>query len=287
MRDARWVKPELVCQVSVHRVDARRRAAPSVVRGAARGRRTWCEEEASVPGGDADAAGDGAGDRCGRARGRRSRDRRRSSLSRHPERVVDEERGSPRSISRGTAAGHGRRTVPVRQRSGRSCSLAAPRRGTARGSLGRRREKPKRALLRAEARRPRPVANIGAATSRARRSLYVTRPEADRQARAAQRRRDPWLGLTHAEFDKPDWIVLDLDPDVGLPFERVVEAALELRDELAKMSSDELREDHRRQGTARRGAAHAEGRLGDRQRIRRSRGAWDGEAPSRSGSSRR
>jgi bifunctional non-homologous end joining protein LigD len=36
-------------------------------------------------------------------------------------------------------------------------------------------------------------------------------------------------------YDKPDWIVLDLDPDAGVPFERVVRAALELRDELAKM----------------------------------------------------
>jgi bifunctional non-homologous end joining protein LigD len=36
-------------------------------------------------------------------------------------------------------------------------------------------------------------------------------------------------------YDKPDWIVFDLDPDVDLPFERVVEAAVDLRDELAKM----------------------------------------------------
>ena len=36
-------------------------------------------------------------------------------------------------------------------------------------------------------------------------------------------------------YDKPDWIVFDLDPDLGLPFERVVDAAIDLRDELAKM----------------------------------------------------
>ena len=37
------------------------------------------------------------------------------------------------------------------------------------------------------------------------------------------------------KIEKPDWIVLDLDPDAGLPFARVIETALELRDELAKM----------------------------------------------------
>jgi bifunctional non-homologous end joining protein LigD len=36
-------------------------------------------------------------------------------------------------------------------------------------------------------------------------------------------------------IEQPDWIVFDLDPDVGLPFERVVEGAVELRDELAKL----------------------------------------------------
>ncbi len=36
-------------------------------------------------------------------------------------------------------------------------------------------------------------------------------------------------------FERPDWIVFDLDPDVGLPFEEVVSAAMDLRDELAKM----------------------------------------------------
>ncbi len=37
------------------------------------------------------------------------------------------------------------------------------------------------------------------------------------------------------KIEKPDWMVFDLDPDSGLPFPRVIEAALELRDELAKM----------------------------------------------------
>ena len=37
------------------------------------------------------------------------------------------------------------------------------------------------------------------------------------------------------KVEQPDWIVFDLDPDVGLPFEKVVEAAVDLRDELAKL----------------------------------------------------
>ena len=37
------------------------------------------------------------------------------------------------------------------------------------------------------------------------------------------------------KIENPDWIVLDLDPDPELPFTRVVAAALELREELAKM----------------------------------------------------
>lgn len=35
--------------------------------------------------------------------------------------------------------------------------------------------------------------------------------------------------------DKPDWIVLDLDPDEGLPYGRVVEAALEAREALQRI----------------------------------------------------
>jgi bifunctional non-homologous end joining protein LigD len=35
--------------------------------------------------------------------------------------------------------------------------------------------------------------------------------------------------------DRPDWIVFDLDPDESLPFRRVVDAALSLREELARL----------------------------------------------------
>ncbi|MBS2015871.1 MAG: DNA ligase D [Deltaproteobacteria bacterium] len=38
--------------------------------------------------------------------------------------------------------------------------------------------------------------------------------------------------------DRPDWIVFDLDPDVGLPFRRVVDAALRLREDLKRLGLD-------------------------------------------------
>ncbi len=43
-------------------------------------------------------------------------------------------------------------------------------------------------------------------------------------------------GSTLPKWDRPDWIVLDLDPDEDLPFERVVDAAFEVRDALKTLS---------------------------------------------------
>ena len=42
-------------------------------------------------------------------------------------------------------------------------------------------------------------------------------------------------GATMARVGKPDWLVIDLDPDVSLGFADVVESALEVRDALAKL----------------------------------------------------
>lgn len=42
-------------------------------------------------------------------------------------------------------------------------------------------------------------------------------------------------GSRITDVKRPDWIVMDLDPDEGLPFSRVVEAALEMRDALASI----------------------------------------------------
>ena len=43
-----------------------------------------------------------------------------------------------------------------------------------------------------------------------------------------------WPSTEHA-LDRPDWAVLDLDPGADVPFERVLEAALLVRDELARL----------------------------------------------------
>lgn len=43
-------------------------------------------------------------------------------------------------------------------------------------------------------------------------------------------------GSTFPKWDRPDWIVLDLDPDETLPFAKVVDAAFEVRDALKTLS---------------------------------------------------
>ncbi len=42
-------------------------------------------------------------------------------------------------------------------------------------------------------------------------------------------------GARLPDVDHPDWFVIDLDPDVGLPFKKVVDAALALRDMFSQM----------------------------------------------------
>jgi bifunctional non-homologous end joining protein LigD len=43
-------------------------------------------------------------------------------------------------------------------------------------------------------------------------------------------------GAQVPDWDKPDWIVFDFDPDTGLPFGRVIDAALEMRELLTSLS---------------------------------------------------
>jgi len=42
-------------------------------------------------------------------------------------------------------------------------------------------------------------------------------------------------GARRPKLGKPDWMIFDLDPDAGLPFARVVDAAFELREILARI----------------------------------------------------
>ena len=54
---------------------------------------------------------------------------------------------------------------------------------------------------------------------------------ADRDGADGGARIHPW-GSTVAKLETPDRITFDLDPDVGLPWERVTEAAIEMREAL-------------------------------------------------------
>jgi bifunctional non-homologous end joining protein LigD len=67
-------------------------------------------------------------------------------------------------------------------------------------------------------------------------ALYVT--EAEQLVLLAQQNTievHGW-GATLPKWDRPDWIVLDLDPDENLPFARVVDAAFEVREALKTLS---------------------------------------------------
>ena len=63
------------------------------------------------------------------------------------------------------------------------------------------------------------------------------------------------------QVEKPDRIVFDLDPDVGLGFEDVRRAAFDLRDRLADLGLTTFPDALRRQGHSRHRAADAPGRM--------------------------
>ena len=65
----------------------------------------------------------------------------------------------------------------------------------------------------------------------------------------------PW-GSRADDVERPDRLIFDLDPDPSVGWAKVVEAGFEIRERLAAMKLDELRQDHRRQGTACRRADH-------------------------------
>ena len=85
-------------------------------------------------------------------------------------------------------------------------------------------------------------------------------------------------------LEKPDRIVFDLDPGEGIAWREVVEAAVHVRGELEALGLVALRQDHRRQGRARRRADHPEARLegGARghRRARRARSPRPRPTPS-------
>ena len=86
--------------------------------------------------------------------------------------------------------------------------------------------------------------------------LYIATSPGCR-AGADGRARDPSLGRAVDQPDRADRIVFDLDPGEGLGFGDVVAAAKEVRARLKRLGLDELRQDDRRQGPARRRAGRA------------------------------
>lgn len=80
------------------------------------------------------------------------------------------------------------------------------------------------------------TANLSSQKIAGEEALYVTRPE--QLVLLAQNNTievHGW-GSTFPKWDRPDWIVLDLDPDTELPFAKVVDAAFEMRAALKTLS---------------------------------------------------
>ncbi len=77
----------------------------------------------------------------------------------------------------------------------------------------------------------------------------------------------PW-GSRVEKLEMPDRVTMDLDPDEGLPWQRVTEAAIDVRDALAGIGLQELCENHRRQGFACRHPTDAKARLGPGKGLR-------------------
>ena len=229
MRDVRWVKPELVCQVRFTewtREGALRHPTFEGLREDKKAERVVREvvrEESKTP--PADATDDGPV--------------KLGTIGiTHPERVVDPASG----ITKRELARYAEATVehflPVatnRPLMLLRCTDTWPPEGFGAGGLQGRRPKGGACFVQKHAGRGL-IKNIG-------------RDEVDGEEVLYVRSADEMFGLVQLNavelhgwgsrlprIEQPDWIVFDLDPDVGLPFARVVEAAIDLRDELGKMA---------------------------------------------------
>ena len=65
-------------------------------------------------------------------------------------------------------------------------------------------------------------------------------------------------GSTWPDIERPDMVVFDLDPGPGVEWPALADGARLVREVLRSVAPGELRQDHRRQGAARGGAAHPE-----------------------------
>jgi bifunctional non-homologous end joining protein LigD len=226
IREVRWVKPELVAQVRFTewtRDGALRHPAFEGLREDKKAEEVRREES--------------------ERRGTRSREQRMGKAGEvkvgrivisHPERVVDGEAGITKGEMAEYAGVMAEYLLPFawkRPLMLLRCTDAWDGSGTLQG-----RKKPKRGACFVQKHLGRGlVAGIEKGEVDGEEVIYVTRAEEIVGLAQLNVIELHGWGSRMPAFDKPDWIVLDLDPDVGLPFERVVEAAIDLRDELAKM----------------------------------------------------
>ncbi len=243
MRDARWVRPELVCQVRFTewtRDGSLRHPSFEGLREDKKAENVTREIEARVEPVEA-AADRGKPSAKTKAKAKAKRDESDGGevkvgkmLITHPERVVDEVSG----ITKGDLARYAGVMAPLILPFAKKRPLMLVRCTEAwdGGGFGSQGKRPKRAACFVQKHAGRGlVANIGRGEVEGEEVLYVTKEEEIVSLVQYNTVELHGWGSRMPSYDKPDWIVFDLDPDVGLPFERVVAAAIDLRDELAKM----------------------------------------------------
>jgi bifunctional non-homologous end joining protein LigD len=227
MRDAQWARPELVCEVRFTewtQDGALRHPTFEGLREDKKPENVVREVENAVTPVEEKTARADDGDELTVG----------GLVITHPERVVDKETG----ITKGDLARYAGVMAPLLLPFAKKRPLMLVRcteawDGAGFGSQGKR---PKRASCFVQKHSGRGlVANIGRGQVDGEEVLFVRNEEEIVSLVQLNSVELHGWGSRMPSYDKPDWIVFDLDPDVGLPFTRVVEAALDLRDELAKM----------------------------------------------------
>ncbi|MDP9002768.1 MAG: DNA ligase D, partial [Myxococcota bacterium] len=223
MRDARWAKPELVCQVRFAEWTeggALRHPAFEGLREDKKASAVIREDEKPVEAVSASPLLTRLG----------------ATKLTHPERIVDVETGITKSdMARyfEAMAPHFLAFAAKRPLMLLRCTTAWPPSSASFGSQGRKPVKGSPCFVQKHAGLG--LTNIGKTDVAHEEVIYVTkREELYGLVQLNAFELHGW-GSRLPNVEKPDWIVLDLDPDADLQFARVVEAALELRDELSKM----------------------------------------------------
>ncbi|MDB4936186.1 MAG: ATP-dependent ligase [Labilithrix sp.] len=227
MRDARWVKPELVCQVRFTewtRDGSLRHPSFEGLREDKKAEGVVKEvEKREERTGDGNGNGNGNGEmKVGKV------------VITHPDRIVDKETGITKGDMATYAGGIAPLLLPYAKK--RPLMLVRCTEAWDGGGFGARGKRPKRAACFVQKHSGRGlVGNIGRGDVEGEEVLYVTKAEEIVSLVQFNAVELHGWGSRMPKYDKPDWIVFDLDPDVGLRFERVVAAAIDMRDELAKM----------------------------------------------------